>query len=88
MGVTLTPVDLILRAGPGHVMGAPYTTAAFVQLWRDTARITGMVGDGREILANRHELSAKLRALGVNFVEWERIKNGQVRVVRRRIGGA
>lgn len=87
MGVSLTPVNLILRAGEGHVYGRPYAVAAMVQLWRDTARITGMVGDGRAILANRHELTRQLRALGVNFVEWERVKDGEMRVIRFAVRG-
>ena len=74
MGITLTPVVFVLRAGPKHnKYGDSYDFAATVTVAGEVSHIQGAAG--KLTLKVAREVRAALKKHGIKKGVWDRMKN-------------
>jgi len=85
MSVTITPTNWTIRAGPEHTKyGEPYELVATVlsphpeEAWIIGACCALSMRDATEI-------EQRLRGMGFRVVRWQRVRDGEMRVRRRRL---
>ena len=83
--LTITPIVWTVRTGPAHTgYGAPYVGVATVQRCGDVAHVSAACG--ALPLTDQCELSRLLRGMGFTAVVFERVKDGEMRTIRRKLG--
>lgn len=83
--LTLTPITWTVRTGPSHTgYGAPYEGVATVQRCGDVAHVSAACG--ALPIADQMELSCALRGMGFSAIVFERVKDGEMRTIRRELG--
>lgn len=83
--LTLTPITWTVRTGPAHTgYGAPYDGVATVQRCGDVAHVSAACG--KLPISDQVELSKRLREMGFVAVVFERVKDGEMRTIRRKLG--
>lgn len=83
--LTLTPITWTVRTGPAHTgYGAPYDGVATVQRCGDVAHVSAACG--ALPISDQCELSRLLRWMGFTEVVFERVKDGEMRTIRRELG--
>lgn len=83
--ITLTPIVWTVRCGGGHAQyGDPYEGVATVQRCGDVAHVSAACG-ALPITA-QVELSRGLKGMGFSAIVFERVKDGEMRTIRRKLG--
>lgn len=83
--LTLTPIVWTVRCGGVHARyGDPYDGVATVQRCGEAAHVSAACG--ALPLAEQVELSRVLREMGFAAVVFERIKDGEIQTIRRKLG--
>lgn len=85
MSLTLTPIVWTVRCGGDHAQyGDPYDGVATVQRCGEAAHVSAACG--ALPLTDQVELSRMLRGMGFAAVVFERIKDCEMRTMRRKLG--
>ena len=85
MSLTLTPIIWTVRCGGDHAQyGDPYEGVATVQRCGDVAHVSAACG--ALPISDQCELSRMLREMGFAAVVFERVKDGEMRTIRRKLG--
>jgi hypothetical protein len=83
--LTITPIAWTVRCGSDHAQyGDPYEGVATVQRCGEVAHVSAACG--AMPIAAQVELSRVLKGMGFSAIVFERIKDGQMRTIRRKLG--
>ena len=83
--LTITPITWTVRCGSGHAQyGDPYEGVATVQRCGDVAHVSAACG--ALPICEQVKLSRELKEMGFSAIVFERVKDGEMRTIKHKLG--